>query len=199
MISPLQVIGVYMKEKEGAQYWTSKSIPNDHLLVNYCSTKLTKSQQKMVDFYVLVKFETCLFRYVYDFPLIALEGRFGMLYLYSDVQDFVSSNTFFNDLTLNSLRVSFRVLLITELLAFLLFLGRRLFHRPRRPNRPVRVNYDDKFDRVSYQSYQSYQSSYARYERAKYLSALNTDKQAKLRFNYEHNLRRYVGRSDMIR
>ena len=165
-----------MKKKEGAQYWVSKSIPNDHLLVNYCSTKLTKSQQRMVDFFVLVKFESRLFRYVYDFPLTALESRFGMLYLYSDVQEFLNSNTVFNDLTLNSLRVSFRALLLIELLAFLLFLGRRLFCLRRKQNRPrpVRVNHSYKFDRVSYQGI------YTRYERAK----------------YEHNLRRYVGRSD---
>ena len=150
----LQVIGVYMKEKEGAQYWSSKSIPNDHLLVYYCSTKLTSRKRKLVDMFALAKFEASLHQYVYDLPLIALQGRFNTLYLYSDVFDFVNSNTVFDDLTLNSLRISFRALLLSELLAFLLFLGRCLFYRPKKPpyrHSFVRANYESKYERARYE------------------------------------------------
>ena len=151
----LLVIGVYMKEKEGAQYLDTLDVSMACvLLVYYCSTKLTSRKGKFVDMFALAKFEASLHQYVYDLPLIALQGRFNTLYLYSDVFDFVNSNTVFDNLTLNSLRILFRALLLSKLLAFLLFLGIRLFHRPKKPpyrHSFVRANYDGKYERTRYE------------------------------------------------
>ena len=61
------ILALYMKEKEGAQYWQSQPLQSvDNPLVIYCRSELTRAQISLINRFVLAKFETGLHHYVYD-------------------------------------------------------------------------------------------------------------------------------------
>ena len=61
------VLAIYFQEKENAKYWSQPVPDRDHLLVNYLSTRLSRSQSNLINKFVLAKFESGLHHYITDF------------------------------------------------------------------------------------------------------------------------------------
>lgn len=174
LINPIflrTVLALYMKEKEEAKYWShpAPGLP-DYILVHYLSNKLTRKQSNLVNAYVVhsmyssnsrldftimfmisgnlihrLTLSFFLTNLNFNFRLIQLEGRFVNMQIYSDLNEFIETHSVFNDLTINSLRVSFAVLLLSELVALFLFLSRfSILKRSKKPASFKRVKYKKK-------------------------------------------------------
>lgn len=110
-------------EKADVVYWMSQPVLYDQL-VFYYRAGLTESQIKSIRQFSTSKLEKSLNNFLFDMPVLALEGKHVNVRVFSDLEQFIESYTVFREITLSSLSRCFCILLFCELLAFSLFLCR---------------------------------------------------------------------------
>ena len=116
------LLSLCVEAKENVNYWLSPPVFFDNLLVNYYRVGLEKSQVDAIDAHAYKFLENDLVHYIFDSTILAMEGKFINLPIFTHLQEFIEKNTIFNDLNAGSFGTSFRALLLSELLVFLVFL-----------------------------------------------------------------------------